>query len=123
MRLTKPADIAVIAKRARGVHAWRGLGHLVLALGFASGASAETYTVGLGGGCSHATIATALTTAENHPGPDTIRLTRSISYNQQAINFGLTNSAIPRTTRATTTCDSESWEKTAVGRYRKRSTR
>ncbi len=45
-------------------------------------AVAATFTVGTGTGCSHSTFADAITAAENSAGADTIRLTRSIAYNQ-----------------------------------------
>ncbi|WP_440223140.1 hypothetical protein ACQQ2N_18980 [Dokdonella sp. MW10] len=48
----------------------------------ATPALAAVFTVGTGTGCSHSTFADAITAAENGAGPDTIRLTRSIAYNQ-----------------------------------------
>ncbi|MEO6690297.1 MAG: hypothetical protein ABIS07_12520, partial [Dokdonella sp.] len=48
---------------------------------------ALTYTVGAGTGCTHATIAAALASAEASAGADTIRVTRSGTYAQQAISF------------------------------------
>ncbi len=45
---------------------------------------AATYIVGTGSGCTHSTLASAITAAESSPGPDTIRLTRSIAYTQVA---------------------------------------
>ncbi len=48
----------------------------------ATDAVAATFTVGTGTGCSHSTFADAITAAENSAGADTIRLTRSIAYNQ-----------------------------------------
>ncbi len=47
-------------------------------------AFAATYIVGTGSGCTHSTLASAITAAESSPGPDTIRLTRSIAYTQVA---------------------------------------
>jgi len=47
--------------------------------------SAATYRVGLGDGCSHATIAAAIAAAEANPGADTIRVTRSLAYQQQSV--------------------------------------
>ncbi|WP_440223139.1 hypothetical protein ACQQ2N_18975 [Dokdonella sp. MW10] len=60
----------------------------LLALALVAGACpvtdvvAATFTVGTGTGCSHSTFADAITAAENSAGADTIRLTRSIAYNQ-----------------------------------------
>lgn len=48
---------------------------------------ALTYTVGSGSGCTHATVAAALASAQASSGADTIRITRSGSYTQQAISF------------------------------------
>ncbi len=50
----------------------------------ATDAFAATFTVGTGSGCTHATLAAAITAAENSAGADTIRLTRSITYSQVA---------------------------------------
>ncbi len=50
-------------------------------------AHAATYIVGTGSGCTHATLAAAVTSAENNPGADTIRLTRSITYSQVAASI------------------------------------
>jgi predicted outer membrane repeat protein len=67
-----------------------GAGRLGLALAAAAilqaaTASAATYRVGGGGGCTHATIQAAVNAAATNPGFDTIRITRSLSYTAQAI--------------------------------------
>ncbi|SFN44593.1 hypothetical protein [Dokdonella immobilis] len=46
---------------------------------------ADTYSVGAGTGCTHASVSAAIVAAEGHPGDDTIRLTRSLGYSQQAL--------------------------------------
>lgn len=46
---------------------------------------AATYRVGGGSGCTHATIQAAVNSAAANPGFDTIRLTRSLAYNAQAV--------------------------------------
>ncbi|HEY0178727.1 MAG TPA: hypothetical protein VGC30_03715 [Dokdonella sp.] len=50
-------------------------------------AQAAVYTVGADGACTHATIADAITSAESHPGADTIRVARNRSYTQQALTL------------------------------------
>lgn len=52
---------------------------------FADSAVAATYAVGNGTGCTHATIQSAINAAESNPGADTIRVTRSLGYTQQAL--------------------------------------
>ena len=48
-------------------------------------ASAAPLRVGTGTGCTHATLAAAVAAADSSSGLDTILLTRSITYTQQAI--------------------------------------
>jgi hypothetical protein len=48
-------------------------------------AAAATYAVGAGAGCTHATIQAAIAAAEASPGADTIRISRSASWNAQAL--------------------------------------
>ena len=47
-------------------------------------AQAAIFTVGSGAGCSHGTIQSALNAAEASPGADTVRLTRSLTYEPEA---------------------------------------
>ena len=48
-------------------------------------AAADIFTVGVGTGCTHATIQQAIDAAQANPGADTIRVTRSLGYTQQAL--------------------------------------
>jgi len=52
-------------------------------------AKAAVFIVGSAGGagCTHNTIASALLAAEQSPGPDTVRLSRMLTYTQQQISF------------------------------------
>lgn len=50
----------------------------------ASNAIAAIFTVGSGAGCSHGTIQSAINAANAAPGADTIRLTRSLTYQPEA---------------------------------------
>lgn len=63
---------------------------LALCAAFASGAQAAVFTVGNGTGCTHGTIQSAIDAANNSAGTDTIRLTRSLTYEPEAntINTG-----------------------------------
>ena len=70
-----------------GLHAGRVLttcATLVFALN-TTPAGAVTYTVGSGASCTHSSIAAAIAAAEANAGADTIRVTRSTPYVQQAI--------------------------------------
>jgi len=58
---------------------------LATALAQPSDASAATYRVGGGSGCTHATIQAAVNSAAANAGFDTIRITRSLSYTNQNI--------------------------------------
>lgn len=58
-----------------------------LLLGLAAPAQALIYSVGSSTSCTHTSIAAALAAAEAHAGADTVRITRQLSYNQQAIAF------------------------------------
>jgi hypothetical protein len=49
-----------------------------------SDASAAVFTVGSGAGCTHGTIQSALNAASAAPGADTVRLTRSLTYEPEA---------------------------------------
>lgn len=57
---------------------------LVLA---ATTAQAAIYTVGSGGGCTHPNIQSAIASAELNPGADTIRITRTLAWTQQALSI------------------------------------
>lgn len=46
---------------------------------------AATFNVGTGTGCQHASLQAAINAAETSPGPDTIRISRSLAYTQQAL--------------------------------------
>lgn len=50
-------------------------------------ANAAIYRVGTGAGCTHASIAEAIAAAEANPGPDEIRISRSLSYTAQALGI------------------------------------
>jgi hypothetical protein len=56
-----------------------------LATMFAASAQAAIFTVGSGTGCTHATIQAAVNAAAASPGADTVRITRSLSYESQAV--------------------------------------
>ncbi|MEO5625310.1 MAG: hypothetical protein ABIQ70_04810 [Dokdonella sp.] len=58
----------------------------VLILSFAT-AHAALYTVGADGACTHTTIAAAISSAEAHPGADTIQVASNQNYTAQAIAF------------------------------------
>jgi len=63
---------------------------LVIQATVASNAIAAIFTVGSGAGCSHGTIQSAINAANASVGADTIRLTRSLTYQPEAntINAG-----------------------------------
>lgn len=66
----------------------RVLQSLALTIAFALAAThvhADVYRVGTGSDCSHATIQLAIAAAESHAGDDVIRISRSLSYTQQAL--------------------------------------
>ncbi len=66
---------------------------LTVMLGFAAwvpAISATTFTVGTGPNCTHSTVASAVASSEGSAGPDTVRVTRSAAYTQQAISFSVT---------------------------------
>ncbi|WP_313912596.1 hypothetical protein [Tahibacter sp.] len=58
-----------------------------LLLALAAPAQALIYSVGSATSCTHTSIAAALAAAEAHAGADTVRITRQLSYSQQAIAF------------------------------------
>lgn len=58
---------------------------LLAGLTLAAPVGAAIYTVGIGTGCTHATLQQAINAAEANPGADTIRVTRSQAYSQQAV--------------------------------------
>ncbi|WP_306581962.1 hypothetical protein [Dokdonella sp.] len=61
--------------------------HLIgfaLATTFGSSAQAAVFTVGSGPGCTHGTIQSAINAANDSAGPDTVRLTRSLTYEPEA---------------------------------------
>lgn len=62
-----------------------GLAVAVLCIAPLEQAYAVVFRVGTGTGCTHANVAAALSSAEASAGLDTILLTRSITYTQQAI--------------------------------------
>ena len=53
-------------------------------IAFSGSAWAAIFTVGTGAGCSHGTIQSALNAAAAAPGADTVRLTRSLTYQPEA---------------------------------------
>jgi len=57
---------------------------LALATAFGANAHAAIFTVGTGSGCTHGTIQAAIDAANNSAGADTIRLTRSLTYQPEA---------------------------------------
>lgn len=57
---------------------------LAFFIALCSDASAAVFTVGSGPGCTHGTIQSALNAASAAPGADTVRLTRSLSYEPEA---------------------------------------
>lgn len=57
---------------------------LLAACGLASVAQAAIYTVGSGAGCTHGTIQSAIDAANASAGADTVRLTRSLTYEPEA---------------------------------------
>lgn len=57
---------------------------LALVATFTCTAQAAIFTVGTGNGCSHGTIQAAVNAANNAAGPDTVRLTRSLTYEPEA---------------------------------------
>ena len=59
-------------------------GCLALFIALCSDASAAIFTVGSGPGCTHGTIQSALNAASAAPGADTVRLTRSLTYQPEA---------------------------------------
>lgn len=77
VRRTRPASRAI--RTFLGLVA--GLASMITPL------QAATYRVGVGTGCSHATIAAAVAAAETNPGADTILVTRSQGYPQQALSI------------------------------------
>lgn len=59
-------------------------GCLAFSIALCSDASAAVFTVGSGPGCTHGTIQSALNAASAAPGADTVRLTRSLTYEPEA---------------------------------------
>ncbi len=57
---------------------------LAFSIALCSDASAAIFTVGSGPGCTHGTIQSALNAASAAPGADTVRLTRSLTYEPEA---------------------------------------
>lgn len=57
---------------------------LACLIAFPGSGSAAIFTVGTGAGCSHGTIQSALNAAAATPGGDTVRLTRSLTYQPEA---------------------------------------
>jgi hypothetical protein len=57
---------------------------LVCLIALPGSAGAAIFTVGTGAGCSHGTIQSALNAAAAAPGADTVRLTRSLTYEPEA---------------------------------------
>lgn len=86
MRQTNPMGKRDSTRSRRSRCSWIAIGCVLLGQGVMTTASANIYTVG-DNTCNYTTIAGALAAAESHAGADTIRLTRSVSYNAQAINF------------------------------------
>jgi len=78
---------APVAPNARITRAARLIGSVawLIALLAALPTQAATWSVGVGTGCTHTTIQAAIDTAQNNPGADTIRITRSLFYIEQAL--------------------------------------
>jgi len=71
-------------RRASRASRWQPCAAILLAA-FALPAEATLYTVGTGIGCTHADIQSAIDAAEANAGADTIRVSRSLAYTQQAL--------------------------------------
>jgi len=69
----------------RPSRAWISLSLVAIALVTIQPAQAATYTVGTGSGCTHSTIQTAINAAQANAGADTVRITRSLFYIEQAL--------------------------------------
>lgn len=78
---------ACVAQDARIANARRALRSIVTAIVLIASlpAQAAVFRVGSGPGCTHNSIQTAITAAENSAGADTIRITRSLFYIEQAL--------------------------------------
>ena len=63
---------------------------LVLLAVVSGNALAAIFTVGTGAGCSHGTIQSAIDAANAAPGADTVRLTRSLTYEPEANTINAT---------------------------------
>lgn len=63
---------------------WSSACCLAFSIALCSDASAAVFTVGNGAGCTHGTIQSALNAASAAPGADTVRLTRSLTYEPEA---------------------------------------
>jgi len=59
----------------------------IAAVLFSGSASAITYRVGVGSGCTHSNVQAAVTAAENSPGADEIQIARNQAYNAQQIDI------------------------------------
>ncbi len=57
---------------------------LAILIAHGGGALAAIFTVGTGTGCSHGTIQSAINAANAAPGADTVRVTRSLTYQPEA---------------------------------------
>lgn len=60
------------------------LSALILIAALAGNAEAAIFSVGSGAGCTHGTIQSAINAANSSPGADTVRLTRSLTYEPEA---------------------------------------
>ena len=60
--------------------------------GYAASAQALVFTVGAGPACTHGSIQAALNAANSSPGFDTVRLTRSLTYEPEAVSISTSQS-------------------------------
>jgi len=74
-----PRERIAKATRLIGAFAW------LIALLAALPTQAAVFSVGVGAECTHTTIQAAINAAQNNPGADTVRITRSLFYIEQAL--------------------------------------
>ena len=75
----------LLSSQNRPSRGWIPLSLVVIALSTLQPARAAIYVVGADAGCTHATLQAAINAAEANAGADTVRVTRSASYVQQAL--------------------------------------
>ncbi|HOX72098.1 MAG TPA: hypothetical protein PK001_10175, partial [Dokdonella sp.] len=66
---------------------YAGLFLLMGLMAISADATAAIFTVGTGAGCSHGTIQSAINAANASAGADTVRLTRSLTYQPEAVTI------------------------------------